>query len=196
MSNSILTQSRLKELVRYNKATGVFTRLVSRGPAKEGTVATNAHNEGYLRFKIDGVNYLAHRLAWLYVYGEFPTGPLDHRNGDRAANFIRNLRVAPPALNAQNQRVAQKTNPYLGVSWHAQCGKWKAAIRVRKKSIHLGLYDSAEVAAYAYQYAKKKLHPYAPRKSDVRSTVNNRLRVLTKQKVDEILSAFDWGVDE
>lgn len=196
MDTPSLTQARLKELVLYDPTTGVFTRRVSRGPAKAGTVATHPHNEGYLRFKIDGTNYLAHRLAWLYMHGVWPQATIDHKNGSRADNRWANLREATLSENAQNKTTPSGQNPYLGVTWHAGGAKWKAAIKHKGRDVYLGVYASAEEAAYAYRVAKAKLHPYAPRKPAVRIALNNRARTLTKQKVDEILAAFDWGIED
>jgi len=77
----MLTQERLKELLTYNPDTGVFTRKkVSRGGRwKVGTL----DGTGYIHTRVDYKIYLAHRLAWLYMYGEFPTETIDHINHNK-----------------------------------------------------------------------------------------------------------------
>ncbi|EFE1615700.1 hypothetical protein CKI87_000297 [Escherichia coli] len=60
------------EVLDYNKETGIFTwkkKLSARGAV--GKVAGTI-SYGYNAINIDGVRYFAHRLAWLYVYGEWP----------------------------------------------------------------------------------------------------------------------------
>lgn len=71
----MLTQKRLREVLSYDPATGIFRWTITRGAnAKAGFVAGSPDVKGYLRIMIDGVTYKSHRLAWLYVYGERPIG--------------------------------------------------------------------------------------------------------------------------
>ena len=77
----MLTQDRLKELFNYDSATGVFTRIkTTSSRAMKGFIAGSVSSHGYLRIRIDGRVYFAHRLAWLYEFGEFPLGIMDHIN--------------------------------------------------------------------------------------------------------------------
>jgi len=69
MTESILSQARLKELLRYNPDTGAFTWLVSRGCVKKGKCATHENSNGYLKVKVDGDVYAQHRLAFMYMDG-------------------------------------------------------------------------------------------------------------------------------
>ena len=77
MNKELLTQERLKELLSYDCETGLFTRRYSMNRHKEGSIAGAPHNKGYVQIMVDFNNYLAHRLAWLYVYGKFPDGQID-----------------------------------------------------------------------------------------------------------------------
>lgn len=61
-------------------------------PHEVGSVAGVINEDGFVEIMIDGVEYLAHRLVWLYVHGNFPDGEIEHINGDKTDNRIQNLR--------------------------------------------------------------------------------------------------------
>jgi hypothetical protein len=156
----VITQSRLKELLHYNEETGVFTRKTTRGPkAIKGQIAGSENSFGYMTIGIDGKYYKSHRLAWLYVHGEFPSNDIDHINGIRSENMIRNLRVVTVGENMQNQKGPRSNNKtgVLGVCEHS--GRYVAQIQVNKKHIHIGMYSTAEEAHEAYLAEKRKIHP-------------------------------------
>jgi hypothetical protein len=155
----MVTQERLRELLSYDSETGVFHWRVSRGRAVAGASAGNADSYGYLQTKIYGRCYLNHRLAWLYVYGEWPDGQIDHINGSRADNRLANLRNVSISVNQQNQRGARVDNRcgLLGVS--RKGNRWQARIsHPGRKDAYLGLFDTPELAHAAYLKAKRKLH--------------------------------------
>lgn len=158
----MLTQQRLKNLLRYNPIPGIFTRLTdnSRG-MKIGDIAGSKHSDGYIYIFVGGRNYAAHRLAWLYVHGEFPAGDLDHIHGKEAGNGIKNLREATKKINMQNERRARRNNKsgFLGVHWRKDRRRWVATIRVEKKHIRLGSFATPEEAHAAYINGKRKYHP-------------------------------------
>lgn len=156
----IPTQERVMELLDYNPLTGIFIRKVGRrGIAKEGSEAGNKRPTGYRRIKIDDVEYLSHRIAWLYVYGKLPDKQLDHINGVRDDNRISNLREVTTSENGQNQRRAQSDNKIglLGVSMLN--GKWRASIMAKGIKYYLGTYETPQIAHEVYLQAKRKLHP-------------------------------------
>ena len=93
-----LTQKRLKELFYYDPVTGVFTRLHSTSNVKAGRATGNLNTGGHLGFLVDKKMYQAHRLAWLYVHGDWPNSQIDHINGVRTDNRIENLRDVPHAV--------------------------------------------------------------------------------------------------
>lgn len=70
-----LTRARAIELLDYCPISGVFKNRIFRHGLKSGVPCGGVDN-GYLRIKIDGKLYRAHRVAWLIVYGEWPIG--DH----------------------------------------------------------------------------------------------------------------------
>jgi hypothetical protein len=142
----MLTQERLKEVLTYNPQTGFFTRN------KTGKPTGYAHKKlGYYQIGIDSKLYYAHRLAWLYMYGEMPNKDIDHINNNGFDNSINNLRTATRKENTRNSKF-QKNNKsgYKGVFLDKRSGKWVAAIKVDGKPIHLGLFINPEIAHQAY----------------------------------------------
>ena len=67
--------------------------------------------------------------------------------------------AAPPRLPRQPRRPGpkiQRTSRFIGVSWVAARGKWKACVRVGKRTISIGQYDDEEVAARKYnEYVRR-----------------------------------------
>lgn len=156
-----LTVGRLRQLVSYDPGTGVFVRLSNTTRQKAGDIAGSRRADGYVKFRVDGVEQFAHRLAWLYVHGEWPKKHIDHIDGNPTNNALANLRVADDAENLQNQwRASSKSRTgLLGVSFH-KCGYWRARIAVNKKSRTVGYFKTAELAYEAYLKAKRELHPF------------------------------------
>lgn len=157
----MLTQARLKEVLHYEKTTGIFTYIVSRKTTIIGTVAGSIW-DGYRRIYVEGKPFSAHRLAWLYVYGEWPKYEIDHINGIRDDNRIENLRDVSTSVNQQNVRYGKSDNVsgYLGVSRYKnlKAKPWRAQILVSGKMIHLGYFETAEDAGVAYVKAKRIHH--------------------------------------
>ena len=114
---------------------------------------------GYCIIRLDDRLYTAHRLAWLYVHGQWPTHQLDHINGNRQDNRLCNLRPATNAENAQNRTRKSNTSGFPGV--RKTNSKWTAEIKVNYKPIRLGRFDSPEAAYAAYLEAKRKYHPFS-----------------------------------
>lgn len=158
-----LTQEELKILFHYDLDTGTFTRLLrTSNKAQVGQIAGCHSSRGYRVIRVYGKLYPSHRLAWLYVHGEFPAEGLDHINGDKCDNRINNLRLASPSENLQNIRgpFAGNISGLLGASFHKQCNRWSAAIRTKGKRTYLGLFSTPEAAHQAYLNAKRELHPF------------------------------------
>lgn len=157
MSKADLTAQRLRELLHYDPETGIFTRKLL--PTKWGDRPANGEELGcpaknqYLRITVDGRSYLAHRLAWFYVYGTWPQGDIDHLNGGRVDNRIANLRDTTRSINLQNRRTVR------GITFDKQTGKYRAGIQVDGARYDLGRHDTAEEAHQAYLQAKARLHP-------------------------------------
>lgn len=162
MALAILTQARLKEVLSYDSATGIFTWLVNRrGPVKAGDAAGAVFGDSYVQIKIDGGQYRGHRLAWLYVTGNWPENHIDHRDQNKQNNAWANLREATPAENQQNmsKAFANSSSGLIGAATRKN-RKFTAAIRSGGKQINLGSFKTAEEAHAAYLKAKRELHPF------------------------------------
>jgi hypothetical protein len=84
---------------------------------------------------------------------------VDHINGDILDNRRENLRLATHAENIRNIGMkSHNTSGYKGVSWREDKGKWMAKITYNWRQIYLGLYDSKEEAALAYNKKALELH--------------------------------------
>lgn len=161
--DEMITQARLKEVLRYDKESGVFYwNKKTSGRIVFGAVAGHLSEKGYIRIQVDGVLLMAHRLAWVYEYGKFPSTGIDHINGIRNDNRISNLREANQSQNCQNLRSARSNNKtgFLGVTYSGRSKKYKAVIGIDGVNKHLGNFSTAEEASQAYIDAKKKLHPF------------------------------------
>ena len=161
MAAAILTAERLREVLDYNAETGVFVwKVRTSNRVHIGMTAKRSHPGGYLQTRIDGKSYLNHRLAWLYTYGVWPHGDIDHINGRRSDNRLGNLRDVVRRINSQNQRRARvdnKSSGLLGVSRNKN--RWKARLVIDGEELHVGTFDSPEEAHAAYIEAKRRLHP-------------------------------------
>lgn len=162
-SKNDLTQEWLKELLHYDPETGAFKWLVDRSSRhKAGSMAGSFNSKGYLQIMIQRRNYLAHRLAWLYMTGSWPEDQVDHRDLNKANNRWSNLRAANDSQNQQNKAATRNvgSSGLLGVTWSKAARKWAAQIKVNGKRIYLGLFVEAEDAHQAYLAAKRELHPF------------------------------------
>lgn len=151
-----LTQARLKSLFDYDPESGIFTRLVSRNGAPAGAIMNVAGSCGYISMSVDGKTYKAHRLAWLYVYGQFPEGIIDHIDGDGTNNRIKNLRLASLTQNKANEKIRRdNSSGFKGAKPH-KAGKWQARISVNGRRLSLGYYATPKEAHDAYMLAALK----------------------------------------
>lgn len=159
--HSTLTHERLREVLDYNPKTGVFVwRIRTSSRAGAGDVAGFGDGKGYTAIRVDGIQVFAHRLAWFWIHGVWPTGVIDHRDGVTTNNAIQNLRDVNHASNMQNLKSAKcdnSTSGLLGVV--PSRGRWVAQIRAGGKKHHLGVYDTPEEAHQSYIAAKRIFHP-------------------------------------
>ena len=135
----MITQEQLKKLLHYNPETGIFTRVVSVYGSKVGSVVGCLDKTtGYLRIGIEGGLYYSHRLAWMYVHGEFPLNHTDHKNGIKTDNRMVNIRSVTHKENLRNQKMRSTNKSGVnGVSWSKRDKKWHSAIMVNGKQISL-----------------------------------------------------------
>lgn len=160
IAGSSLSLERLREALVYDETTGVFTRRVTASSnALAGSIVLCRSSKGYLRVMIDGVRFTAHRLAWFYTKGKWPSEQIDHINGIKDDNRIANLREATAGENQQNVKPRRKsTSRFLGVSWHKDRRKWSSQIGINGRAVYLGLFDTEVAAHNAYLAKKRQAH--------------------------------------
>lgn len=161
-SNSTLTQERLREVLRYDPATGVFTWFTPGKGRVVGATAGCVSKVGYIVIRVDCDLYQAHRLVMFYLTGKWPEHDVDHINGVRTDNSLDNLRNATRGENLQNQRSAKPFNRsgLLGVIWSNQAEKWIARVTHKGKQHHCGTFDTPEEAHAAYVAKKRQIHEF------------------------------------
>ena len=155
----MITQTYLKEIFDYNPDTGVFTRLISTtNCVKVGDIAGCVNkNHGYRAISVKNKLYLAHRLAWLYMTGEWPKDQIDHINHDRVDNRWVNLRKATRQENGKNMSMSKRnTSGVTGVCWAKVESKWFAQIMVDSKTIGLSYFADKFEAICARKSAENK----------------------------------------
>lgn len=159
MSKPNVTADELRQMLAYDKNTGIFTWIIRPCKAVQiGDTAGNTNKFGYVTIGVKSKVYKAHRLAWLHSYGEWPNGLIDHINGRKDDNRLCNLRVVAADGNSQNIRKPNRRNKsgFLGVIWFQN--KWRANITINNKTQWLGDYLTPEAAHQAYLDAKRKHH--------------------------------------
>src|SRR6266436_2503150 len=142
-----ISLSRLKEIMKYDPDTGLFTRRYKWW----NKVLYGGKAGYYIYHQVDDKTYATHWLAWFYMTGEWPKHQIDHKNRIKSDNKFLNLREATQSQNLMNgERSKRNKSGYRGVSWHSKYGKWRACISIDGKLIHLGYAETAEKAYSLY----------------------------------------------
>lgn len=154
-----ITQEFLKSRFLYNEETGDLTYIKNNPKRKAGEKAGQIKNS-YVVINIRGRFFLAHRLAWMYVYGSFPSEEIDHIDGNKSNNSIKNLREANHRQNMENRRAPHSNNScgFLGVQKIGD--RFRAKIAVNGVLRHLGMHSTPEEAHATYLKAKRELHEF------------------------------------
>jgi hypothetical protein len=152
---------RARELLEYDPAMGTLTAKVTRNKVKAGMIVGTVNGAGYVQLQLCGKLYLAHRLAWLIVTGEWPPASVDHIDGNPLNNSWANLRCATHQQNLCNR--PRQSNNKIGLKGvsrdrRTHTNPWRARITVKGKSILIGAYPTPEEAHAAYIRAASKMH--------------------------------------
>ncbi len=124
-----------------------------------GNAAGSITLMGYLEIGIDGERYLAHRLIWAWMTGQWPRDEIDHVDLNRMNNAFSNLRAATSSENKSNRRKqSNNTSGFKGVSWYKAGAKWRADIMKDGRYKFLGYFAEKSEAVDRYNQAAKKLH--------------------------------------
>lgn len=150
----------VRALLHYDPDSGLFNwRTRPAGYKGSGTAAGTINNLGYVIVTVRGAKYGAHRLAWVYHHGVWPTHAIDHINRVRHDNRIVNLRDVPMTENAQNVTRAGKTP---GVTLVKKSGRWQAQLMAYGKYRYLGQFLTLEAAQEAYARGVAMYQPSRP----------------------------------
>lgn len=150
MAESDLSAEVLRLHFSYDPDTGNFLR---RG---ESTPSGRISTKGYRQIFVKGRRFAAHRLAWLYVHGEWPTTQIDHRNQIKDDNRIDNLRLATNQTNQENvEKWSNNRSGRRGVAIYRD-GTYQADIKVDGKTIYLGRFHNIVDAVAARMRAERK----------------------------------------
>lgn len=153
-----VTFERAKERLAYNPETGVLVWASSPGGRVQvGRPAGYIGTNGYVVIRLDGLNYHAHRLAWLLHYGCWPQQEIDHINGIRNDNRISNLRDVDRSTNMSNRKGPDRDTQtgVLGVYKHRE--RFVAQRRINGIQRYLGTFGTAEEAGAAYRAAGQEV---------------------------------------
>lgn len=156
--NRQLTAERAREALAYDPLTGDFLWRTRPKRWAHKSSAGYVHH-GYLSIMVDQVSYMAHRLAWLIVTGDWPKHFIDHIDGNGLNNRFNNLRDVPLRVNNQNRRGIKrgKAGPQ-GVYVPKDGRRPRAQVVVDGRAVYLGTFDTPEEAHAAYVEAKRRLH--------------------------------------
>jgi len=153
MSDEMLTQSRVKELFDYD-GENLIWKARGRGRKHNKPAGCVYSCHGYRLIHIGGKNHRSHRLIWLWVYGEWPSGEIDHIDQNKINNRIENLRDVTTSINQRNaKKRADNTSGISGVHFDKGSGRWQAKIRYNKKQQFLGSYACKYRAASIRHFA-------------------------------------------
>lgn len=147
------TIERLRAAFCYEAETGKLTRKepVPKTKIKIGDEVGSVNFEGYLTVYVDQEKLHVHRIGWALYYGEWPTLPLDHINLDKSDNRISNLRMATARQNGGNTRPMGRLG-LKGVT-KTRHGNFQAQIKSAAGKQYLGVFDTPDEAAHAYNKA-------------------------------------------
>lgn len=144
-----ITVERLKERVNYDPETGKMIWIKSF-KSKIGNEVGCVGDNGYRYVRIDGFDYLVHRLAVLYMTGEMPKGVVDHKNGDTIDNRWENLRDATQSQNMANMTVSPRDLPRGIYHRPDRPHPFLAKITRDGEEHHIGYFDTVDEAMAAH----------------------------------------------
>jgi hypothetical protein len=158
---AMLTAKRLRKLLSYDPATGVFHWRMRRGGVMAGSVAGCTGGRGRYQICVDWDLHQASRLAWLYMTGKWPKLEIAFINRKTSDTRWANLRQVTPSQRRAKGRTSNK-HGVKGVCTTSDGKKYVARIKVAGKRTYLGSFDNLNEASAAYfKAAKDAFGPFA-----------------------------------
>lgn len=153
MNPKELTVAKLRESLIYEPATGIFRRRKTKMVAGCLKPAT-----GYRYVRVCGIQHLAHRLAWLYMTGEWPDQQVDHRDCNRANNRWSNLRSASSSQNKMNSSTrCDNALGHRGIN-RTSSGNFRVRVVAQGRTFHDRVYATLSDAVSARSIAARFAH--------------------------------------
>lgn len=162
--------------LNYNSSTGDLTRTIdtANGKYKKGAIAGGPHGkpeEQYWRVWVNGQECRGNRIAWLLHHGKDPgtNFVVDHIDGNRLDNSIKNLRLATLEENNRNRKKGiNNTSGFKGVyETRLKNLPYCARININGIDKYLGAFKTKDEAALAYKEASIKYHREFRREEDL-----------------------------
>lgn len=152
-----ITLENAKDILEYHPDSGDIVWKVDNGRrVKSGHIAGSVDKgHGYRVVRYQGKAFLAHRLAWFLYYGRWPKNMIDHINGNKTDNRIKNLRDVTRSINRRNT-FKTRAGRLTGCDFHKQMKKWRARIIVNGQEQSLGLFPTEIEAHNAFLQAYEK----------------------------------------
>tara|TARA_R110000851_G_scaffold315349_1_gene477794 strand:- start:522 stop:1028 length:507 start_codon:yes stop_codon:yes gene_type:complete len=155
-----MTEELLKQMLKYEPDTGLFTWLIKRpGVLINDVAGTERKHDGktYIIISLNGKKHRAHRLAFLYMTGKFPLLLCDHEDGDGTNNRWNNLREVDYINNNRNMRLrADNSSGVAGVYWNKKDKRWQVSLKVGSDRGYIGQYKTLEEAVRIRLDAERK----------------------------------------
>lgn len=136
----------------------------SKPNSKEKWAVVNSKSKNSLTYytvHFNGRKVFYHIIVWVLSTGKNIPEELqvDHINGNRIDNRIENLRLVTQRENCQNQK-GHRDGQLFGCNFDSRSGKYRSAIRINYKRIHLGYYDTEQEAHEVYKIACNHINDY------------------------------------
>ena len=147
-------ENQLLEVLRYEPDTGFIFWTQNASKAVRNKLAGTPNKLGYIIVVFKGKPYKAHRLAWLLMYGKWPSQMIDHIDGNTSNNVWSNLRDVSNQVNQRNRHKARIDSKSGLIGASPFRNKWKAQIKINGVVKYLGLFNTAQEAHEIYKKEK------------------------------------------
>lgn len=153
-----LDKEKVRIAYNYDSNTGILTNKSNRRGVVVGNKVGSPTSKGHLFSTLDGKSFPTHKICFLHYHGHLPEF-IDHINGVRDDNRIKNLRGCTACQNQQNSKIqTNNTSGIKGVSWNKASRMWHTIIMSDNKKHFLGYFYDKEVAGQVVRIKRLELH--------------------------------------